>query len=252
MLSPSLRSAFDRRYVLTIRSAADRHANVHEQLGDGNFELVYGVDRSDVTMEGFVADGTYDEMLARKTDRRNKPMTLGHICCSLGHRMIYETFLATDAERCLIFEDDVVVNDVPEETVEAMLSAMPADAELIYWGWEGGGYRPRLGRVKQMLYHAYHALGFLRYDHTMIRNLYARPFNEYFDIAGKHFMTHAYSVTRSAAESLIRLQTPIKLNADNALMYAVLSGEIRAYVAQPKLFDQRSADSSDPMTTLTV
>ncbi len=252
MLSPALRSAFDRRYVLTIRSAADRHTNVREQLGEGNFEFVYGVDRSDVTMEGFVANGTYDEMLARKTDRRNKPMTLGHICCSLGHRMIYETFLATDAERCLIFEDDVVVNDVPEESVEAMLSAMPSDAELIYWGWEGGGYRPRFGAIKQGLYHIYHSLGLLKYDHTMIANLYARPYNEHFDRAGKHFMTHAYSVTRSAAESLIRLQTPVKLNADNALMYAVLSGDLRAYVAKPPLFDQRSAKKADPMQTLTV
>ena len=252
MLSPALLSAFDRRYVLTIRSAADRHTNVREQLGEGNFELVYGVDRSDVTMEAFVADGTYDEAIARSIDRRNKPMTLGHICCSLGHRMIYETFLATDAERCLIFEDDVVVNEIPENTIREMLGMMPADAELIYWGWEGGGYRPRFGAIKQGLYHIYHSLGLLKYDHTMIANLYARPYNEHFDRAGKHFMTHAYSVTRSAAESLIRLQTPVQLNADNALMFAVLSGEIRAYVARPKLFGQRSADSGDPMTTLTA
>jgi GR25 family glycosyltransferase involved in LPS biosynthesis len=252
MLSPALKDYFERRYVLTIGSAVDRHANVRDQLGEGNFEFVTGVDKMEVSMDKMIADGIYDESLARKTDRRNKPMTLGHICCSLGHRMIYERFLESGAGRCLIFEDDVVVNPVSENIIESMIEMIPSDAELIYWGWEGGGYRPLFGGVKQMLYHFYHVLGFLKYDHTMIENLYSRPYNEHFDVAGKHFMTHAYSVSRSAAEALVRLQTPVKLNADNALMYAVLSGKIRAYVARPKLFVQRSADSSDPMTTLTV
>jgi len=252
MLSPSLRQFHDSVYVLTIPSATDRHASVIQQLGDGAFEFVYGVDKNDVTKDELLEKGIYDEALARTTDRRNKIMTLGHICCSLGHRMIYEKFLETHGERCLIFEDDVVCLDILEPEIERAVSSAPDDAELIYWGWRGGGYSPWYGPAKQMLYHAQHSLGLLKYDHTMIGNLYARPFNEYFDRAGKHFMTHAYSVTRRAAEILIKWNTPIRLNSDNALMYAVLRGDITAYIARKPLFGQRSEDVDDSMQTLTA
>jgi len=251
MLSPVLKKFHDRVYVVTIESATDRHQNVAGQLGDGNFEYVHSVDKRDVTIEQFVADGTYDEQIARRTDRRNKAMTLGHICCSIGHRRVYETFLSTDAECALIFEDDVTSCNVPEPEIAAMVASVPHDADLVYWGWAGGGYAPWYGVLKQSLYHVQHALGLERYNHTMIGNLYSRPYNDHFDRAGKHFLAHAYTINRKAAEALIRLNTPIQLNGDNALLYAVLNGDIMGYIARKRLFGQRSADKSDPMQTLT-
>ena len=252
MLSPALKNFHDRVYVLTIPSATERQANVIEQLGDGNFEFVFGVDKNEVSKEELTLKGIYDESIAMRTDRRSKPMTLGHICCSLGHRMVYEAFLSTDAQTALIFEDDVVVNEVPENTVENAIANVPADAELIYWGWQGGGYRPWFGAAKQTLYHIQHSIGLERYDHTMIKNLYSRPFNEYFDIAGKHFLAHSYTVTRRAAEALIKWNTPIRLNGDNALMYAVLSGDVKGYLSKNQIFGQRSANPNDPLKPLTA
>jgi glycosyl transferase, family 25 len=238
-------------YVLAIPSARDRHENVVSELGEGNFEFVYGVDKNDVSIEQFIERGIYDEDLARQADRSSKPMTLGHICCSLGHTMIYETFLESDAERCLIFEDDIVDLHMEESVTAAALDAVPRDAGLIYWGWLGGGYAPWCEPPKQQLYHVYRSLGFLKYDHAMIRNLYSRPFNQYFDIAGKHFCSHAYTVTREAASRLIALNTPIILNADNLLMYAVMGENVRGYVARTRLFSQRSLDPVDSLGSLT-
>ncbi len=252
MLSESLKAFHDNVYVITIESAADRHRNVIEQLGEGNFEFVYSVDKRDVTLEHLIADGTYDEAIARRTDRRNKAMTLGHICCSIGHRRVYERFLQSGADRALVFEDDMVAFDVPENEMAASIANVPGDADLIYWGWEGGGYAPWYGGFKQALYHVQHTFGLERYDHTMIRNLYSRPYNQYFDRAGKHFLAHAYTINRRAAEALVRWNTPIKLNGDNALLYAVLNGDVTAYIARKQLYGQRSADSSDPMQTMTA
>ncbi len=252
MLSPALKSFHDAVYVLTIPKAEDRQENVLAELGEGNYEFVYGADKRDGSFEQFVSDGTYDEDIARCTDRRNKAMTLGHICCSLGHRMIYEKFLDSGAERALIFEDDVVTLAVDEQVIAEMVANIPEDADLIYWGWEGGGHRPKWGGAKLAAYHMQHALGLLRYNHTMIRNLYSRPYDDHFDIAGKHFLAHSYTVNRKAAEALIKWNTPIKLNADNALMYAVMNGDVRGYLARTQLFGQRSADKNDPMATLTA
>ncbi len=252
MLAPSLKHFHDSVYVITIPRAVERHASVVEQLGEGNFEFVNSVDKTDVSLDQIIAEGTYDEAIARRTDRRNKPMTLGHICCSIGHRRVYERFLESGGERALVFEDDVVSFGVEENIVSEMIASVPPDADLIYWGWEGGGHSPWYGPLKQALYHVQHVVGLERYDHTMIRNLYSRPYNEHFDVAGKHFLAHAYTINRRAAKALIRWNTPIKLNGDNALLYAVLSGDVRAYIAKPRLFGQRSADKSDPLQTLTA
>lgn len=252
MLSASLKAFHDNVYVITMQSAADRHRNVVEQLGEGNFEYIYSLDKRDVVIEQLIADGTYDETIARRTDRRNKPMTLGHICCSIGHRRVYERFLESGSERALVFEDDMVALGVSDEEVAEIVSNSPPDADLIYWGWEGGGHAPWYGGLKQAVYHVQHALGLERYDHTMIRNLYARPYNKYFDRAGKHFLAHAYTINRRAAEALIELNTPIKLNGDNALLYAVLKGRVNAYLVKKQLYGQRSADKRDPMQTLTA
>lgn len=250
MLSPVLRDFHDAVYVLTIHGAEDRHRNVREQLGDGNFEFVYGVDSKKVSKDELISNGTYDEEKAIETDRSGRAMTVAQVCCSLGHRKIYEHFLETGAERCLVFEDDVVVNGISEEEIISIVKSVPLDAELIYWGWAAGGLRPAHGAVKVMIYHLFHALGFLKYNHTMIRNLYARPYNDHFYIAGKHLLGHAYSITRPAAKALIRWNTPIILNADNALMYAAMNGDVRAYISSTKLFDQRSINSSDPMQSM--
>jgi glycosyl transferase, family 25 len=251
MLSPALKAFHDEVYVLTIPSALDRQESIRRELGEGNFGLVHGVDARNVSKDEFIRSGIYDEDLARRTDRRNKSMTLGHICCSMGHRKIQESFLESGGERALIFEDDAVCFDVPEDRIAAALENIPPDADLIYWGWSGWGSRPTFGSLKQTIYHIQHSLGLLRYNHSMIANLYSRPYNKYFDRAGKQFLAHAYTVNRRAAEALVRWNTPIKLNADNALQYAVLNGDVTAYIAREQLFGQRSFNPDDPTESLT-
>lgn len=250
MLSPALKNFHDAVFVVTAPGFDERQEHVTRELGAGNFEFVYGINKSSTSKEELIKQGIYDEERAIELDRSSKPMTLGAICCSVGHRLVYERFLASNSERCLIFEDDVIINESDESVVQEVLSHLPPDAELIYWGWQGGGYRGWNGVIKQALYHLYYFLGFFKYDHTMISNMYARPHNEYFDRAGKHLLAHAYSITRTGAEALLRANTPVVLNADNLLMYAVLKGGLSAYVSKKQLFGQKSIDPSDPMTTL--
>lgn len=251
MLSPMLKKFHDRVYVLTVESATERHKIVREQLGDSGYELVYGIDKELVTMEDFVRDGIYDEEKARRVDPKDRVMTLGQVCCAIGHRMIYEKFLASNAETALIFEDDVVDLGISEGEIEAALSNLPPDWEMIYWGWSGGRFKPVLGSLQQMIFHVRHKLGFYKYNHRMISNLYMRPYNAYFDTSSVNFLTHAYSIKRSAAETLLRWNTPIHLNADHVPIHAILNGDIRGYVAKNQLFWQRSFDPNDPMESLT-
>ena len=251
MLSPILKSFHDRTYVLTIESAVERHENVRTQLGEGNFEFLFGVDKETVTKEGFVEAGVYDEERAIRSDPKDRAMTLGHICCALGHRMIYERMLESDCQRALIFEDDVVDLGIEDETIVAAIENLPPDWELIYWGWSGGRFKPLLGGLQQMIFHIRYVLGMYKFNHRMIRNLYMRPYNEYFDRSSVNFLLHSYSITRSAAETLVKWNTPITMNSDHAAIHAVLDGDIRAYVSRKQFFGQRSFDPQDPLESMT-
>lgn len=251
MLSSALRKFHDRIYVVTTENGRERHANIREQLGSDGIEFVYSVDKTTTSKEQLIAEGVYDEKLAISVDPKDRAMTLGHICCSIGHRRAYQRFLETDAERVLIFEDDVTVLPVSEEQIEKMLAAVPADAECIQWGWNGGRFKPALGSVQQAIFHVKRALGAYKLDHRMIRNLYMRPHNEHFHIASVNFLAHAYTINRKAAKKFIEWNTPINLNADHVLIHAILAGDVRGYVPLTQLFGQRSIDENDPMESLT-
>lgn len=250
MLFPALKHSFDAVYVLTIPRAKDRQEKVLRTLGEGNFEFIFGADGKETSKERLISEGLYDEDKARELDRSSRTMTVAEVCCSIGHAKIHRKMLDDGHERVLIFEDDVIRLPFSDADVEQAVSEIPADADLIYWGWKGGGYRPWYGRAKQALYHLQHSIGLLKYDHTMIDNLYARPFNRSFDRAGKHFCAHAYSVNRRAAEILLEMNTPIVANADNVILYAVLQERIKAYICRTPFFDQRSLDPDDPTPSL--
>jgi GR25 family glycosyltransferase involved in LPS biosynthesis len=252
MLSPALKKFHDAVFVVTAPGFDERQESARDQLGDGNFQFVYGMNKASTSKHELIEQGIYDENRAIELDRSSKPMSLGHVCCSIGHRNVYQYVVDNNIGRALIFEDDLVTNPVRESRIEEIVKNAPQDAELIYWGWKDGGYKPFFGSLKQALYHLQHSLGVLKYDHTMISNLYAEPFNGYFDTAGKRLLGHSYTVTRPAAEKLIELNTPIALNADNALLYAVLQGKVKAYTSKTKLFDQRSNDIRDPLLTATA
>lgn len=250
MLSESLRKYHDAVFVVTAPGFDDRQQSATSELGEGNFEFVYGLNKSATSKEELIANGTYDETRAVELDRSGKPMTVGHICCSLAHANAYRRMLENNIERALIFEDDVTVSPIDEADLLQILANAPDDAELIYWGWEAA-MEPAHAPLKKWLYKRQHDLGLLTYTHTMIDNLYPRDFNEHFLAAGKTFYTHAYSLTRSAAEKLLAINSPVVLNADNAVMYVVLSGEIRAYLSKRQLFGQRSHVESGAMPSLT-
>jgi GR25 family glycosyltransferase involved in LPS biosynthesis len=250
MLSPALKSFHDETYVLTIPSATERHESVRTQLGDGCFTFLYGIDKETVTKSGLAENGMYDEARAIRLDRNNEPMTLGHICCSLGHSLIYRDILEKGHDRALIFEDDVIVETENERFLHDALANVPKDADLIYWGWEGGENVPRLAAVEKQVYKLLYRLGQIKLDPVMAGNLYRRPFNEHFDIAGKHFLAHAYTVTRNCAEKLLLMNTPVVLNADKLLTYAILRGEIKAYISLRKFFAQGSNDPNSNLSRI--
>ena len=252
MTAKLLKSIHNHSYILTLPENTQRQNQIERFFSEIQPELFFGINKKDITKEKLILEKKYDEVRAIEIDRSGRDMTLGHICCSLGHRMIYQDMLDKGYEKVLVFEDDAIPLEVDPGIVEKMISMIPADADLIYWGWMGGEKIPPFSKIKKRIYKLQHSLGILTYNHLMIDNLYSQPYNEFFRKAGKHFCAHAYTINRQAAEKLIEWQTPVVLNADNALMYAVMNGDIKAYIATPKLFTQGSIEDRQNFECLTA
>jgi GR25 family glycosyltransferase involved in LPS biosynthesis len=234
-------------YVVTVQPHEERQENTRTELGDGNFEFVFGIDQRQFTKEQLIKDGVYDERLARELDPKGRDMTLAQICCTHTHLQIYKDMLEKGVERALIFEDDLRTIPFSEQEMSDAISNLPADFDVILWGWFGGRFRPPLGALQQAIFHVKHFLGLYKFNHRMIRNVYMRPYNAYFNVGAVNYGTYAYTVTRSGAEKLITLNTPIAHICDHVTIYGALRGELKMYVSTRQFFGNRSVDPEDPL-----
>ena len=90
--------------------------------------------------------------------------------------------------------------------------------------------------IKKAIYHLQHSIGKLKWNHQMIRNLYAKPFSRYLKKAGFHDYTYAYAINRTGGEKLVSMQTPIQYIADNLLAHAITKKVVRGFIVSPPVF----------------
>lgn len=230
---------FDKVFVITLRRATDRHAHIQRELAGLQYELFFGRDKQDFTIEQVEKEGIYSEALARKHHRYGKSMPAGMIGCSWSHAEVYQTILNKGYQKVLILEDDVVIDKKAIAFWPDVLAELPANWELLYLGFAGKETVPPLAFLKKAVYHLQHILGGLNYSHTTIRNLYPKKAGRLVSKAGYHDCTHAYGLTRSGAETLLRLQTPIRFFPDNLLAHAATNELVKAYIIQPKIINQQ-------------
>jgi glycosyl transferase family 25 len=150
--------------------------------------------------------------------------------------MMYEDMLTNNFERIMIFEDDALPDPERLKQIPQILSEIPADCELLMWGWSKNGDSDLNTIFKRAVYNIQRSLGILKWDHTIIKNLFAKPFSSHLKKAGFHDYTYAYAINRSAAEKLLQMQSPIQYIADNLLAHAVTNNLVNGYIVYPAAF----------------
>lgn len=236
-----LESFFDKIFVVTIKRATDRHEKVSKELEGLSFEFFYGTDKQEFDWHKMreVPD-IYDEAMAKKYNRVGKPMNSGEVACSLSHRQLYEHMLKKKYKRILVFEDDVLPMSENFSQLAAMISELPKDWGLVYFGYlKHEVVTPELKR-KQLFYKLLGPFRVTKWNTKMAKNMLPKPFSAHLKRAGYHDCTHAYALTAPTAEKLIKMQTPVVFKADNLLSYAILNEEINAFVTQPQFFAQEN------------
>ncbi|HNA01198.1 MAG TPA: glycosyltransferase family 25 protein [Ferruginibacter sp.] len=234
----ALQQYFDKVLVVSVPRFAARHEKVKRELAGLSFDFFWGADKQQLDPDTIKRDGTYDETTAKKLQRQGKPLNLGEIACSLSHRMLYEEMLKQQWKRVLVLEDDIVALEQNLPALSQTLAELPADWELVYFGYLKHEQVTTGLRIKQFFYKLISALGGMKWTYTMVRNMLPRPFSKHLKRAGFHDCTHAYAVSLEGAARLAKAQTPVVYRADDLLSHTILKGELKAFVTEPKFFDQ--------------
>lgn len=233
-----LNDHFDKIYVITLARATERQKNVKRFFEGVDFDFFYGIDKMNLNMEDLINTKVYDPEKAKKLHRNNKEMFLGQIACSLSHRELYKEILQKGYKKVLIMEDDFVPAAVENNDIQNITAELPADWELVYWGYYLNEAVTFKMRVKKSFYYLLSLLRLIKWTPSQVLNIYPKEYSAHLKKAGLHNTTHAYALSQSALQKLITAQTPIVQCSDNVLSRLVLNGELKAFITIPKVFEQ--------------
>jgi len=228
-----LNNYYGKIYVLSVKAAESRRRLFDQRFAGLNYSFFFGADKNNFTTEELIEKNIYNEELTKQHHRYAKVMKPGEIACSWSHRMMYEDMLKNNYDRVLIFEDDAIPHPEMMKQIPAILSEVPADCELLMWGWDKNGESGLSSFLKKTGYAVQRSLGLLKWNHTIIKNLFAKPYSANLKKAGFHDYTYAYGITKSGAEKLLQMQTPIQYIADNLLAHAITKNIVSGYIVYP-------------------
>jgi glycosyl transferase family 25 len=234
-----LQQNFDKVFVVSVPRFTDRHKIVQQHLQGLSFDFFWGADKLELNLEQAKQSGIYDKEKTAQLQRQGKSLNVGELACSLSHRMVYEEMIKHNWNKVLILEDDVLPLYNNLYLLPDVLKELPADWELVYFGYlKHENITPQL-RVKQWLYKIKSKLGLMKWTYKMVSNLLPKPYSTHLKKAGFHDCTHAYAVTLPAAKKLLQHQTPVVYRADDLLSATIMKGELNAFITEPKFFDQQ-------------
>ena len=231
-----LESRFDKVLVVSVPRFTDRHKTVTEKLNGLRFDFFWGADK--MHLDGEMLSRNYNEIKARKLQRQGKALNFGEIACALSHRMVYDAMIENGWEKVLILEDDVLPVYDKLDQLTAAMDELPADWELVYLGYLKHEVVTAALKRKQFFYRIISSIGLMKWTYKMVSNLLPKPFSAHLRKAGFHDCTHAYAITLEAAKKLRAAQSPVVYRADDLLSATIMKGKLKAFVTDPKFFDQ--------------
>lgn len=145
------------------------------------------------------------------TDTKNnvpyiKKFTISRAICHLGHIKILKTFLKSDKEYALIFEDDIEINnnfkDVKSK-INTIINNIPSDTDIIYLSY-CFEYCDKIKKINNIFSHSYRPL-----------------------------CRHFYLVSKKGAEKIINLTVPMFSSGDRMIGSLIKNKSLISYNVNP-------------------
>lgn len=158
----------------------------------------------------------------------------GSIGCSLSHLKTWKTFLQSNKDYCIIFEDDILLKKDFVKRFKRALKYTPKDYDILYLGSFGG--IPKSNFFSTI------------FDFLQMSSLKYTFINKYIAKPKVALGAHAYVLSRKGAEKLIRL---LDNNIDNHIDYCIqnLSSKelLTTYTVNPRLAYQTSTNTTNSL-----
>ena len=169
-------------YVISLAKDKERRNSLKKQFNSYNeFQIIDAVEGNKIDIQ------QYFKYLSGSLSKYNILISPNELGCTLSHIKAYEAFLATDAEYCLILEDDVVGNDELIKKAFSFVDKIPKNSMILL----GGEYPKAWGKkISNDLY-------------VVSRYSLQRIYN-----------AHAYILDKQSAQNLLNIQKKTLTVAD--------------------------------------
>ena len=116
-------------YVISLAKDEERRNSLKKQFNSYNeFQIIDAVEGNKIDIQ------QYFKYLSGSLSKYNILISPNELGCTLSHIKAYEAFLATDAEYCLILEDDVLGNDEMIEQAFSLTNKVSKNSMIILGG----------------------------------------------------------------------------------------------------------------------
>ena len=157
----------------------------------------------------------------------------GSIGCALSHLNVWKRFLKTDKKYAIVFEDDIILDDLTynlSEVIPLYVKQTPEDFDILYLGSLGSDNTPNFFTISMSMLN-------MSAEYKDINDYIKRP-----QVA---LATHAYVISRSGAEKLVKnLDGNIHNHIDYCIQNLYSKGILNNYITKPRLLYQSSTDSN--------
>jgi len=155
------------------------------------------------------------------------------IGCALSHLYVWKTFLKTHKKYAIVFEDDIILDDITynlSEVIPIYVQQTPQDFDILYLGSLGSDYIPNFFTISMSL---------------LNMSVEYKDINDYVKQPSVALATHAYVISRSGAKKLVKnLDGNIHNHIDYCIQNLYSQGILNNYITKPRLLYQSSTDSN--------
>jgi GR25 family glycosyltransferase involved in LPS biosynthesis len=155
----------------------------------------------------------------------------GSIGCALSHLKTWKTFIKSNEEYCIVFEDDILLKNNFVKRFKRALKYTPKDYDILYLGSFGGNSNSNFFSIV--------------FDFLQMSSLKYSVINKYISKPKVALGAHAYVLSRKGAQQLIKL---LDNNIDNHIDYCIqnLSSKklLTTYTVNPRLVYQTSTNTT--------
>ncbi len=252
-----LSNYYDKIYLISIkRTRREREQKYTDNFTGLKFEFFEGTDGTLLSEEEIskIADlpkskiGLVEYFLYRYGEVVERTLKRSEVGVAHGHRRIYQEMIDNGYKRVLVLEDDTRIDFGKTYLIPKIIKEIPDNCDLLYWGYRWYDSESTLSRMIRIWFKEpflFLSAKLLGKSYVNLNERYPKPFRKHLWKAGYHAGSHAYGITRSAAEKLLKANTPITMISDQLFIDQIRGGFINAYVAYPMIMrDDQSFSSS--------